>query len=121
MGKLVYEENKLVLYMNKVSMFDNIKNCKEGFMEPDFIKSEIPIEKDYISPYTAIIENFGDAIKKGSELIAPAVEGINSLELSNGAILSHCTGRPVSIPIDGDLFEKKLHEFIEKSNLCYTV
>ena len=61
-----------------------------------------------------IIANFVDAIQNGSELIAPAVEGINSLMLSNAIILSAHRKEAVELPIDPDVYAALLQQYIEQ-------
>jgi hypothetical protein len=67
-----------------------------------------------------IIENFANAIIKGEELIAPAVEGINSVMLGNAIMLSSFLNKTVDIPIDEDVYEKKLQELIKRSKFQKT-
>lgn len=50
------------------------------------------------------------AILRGEPLVADGVEGIHGLELSNAMHLSSWLEKPVSLPIDEDLFLEKLNE-----------
>ena len=58
---------------------------------------------------------------KGSALLAPGAEGVNSLELSNAMLLSAWTDAWVNLPTDAKLFEAKLQERIKASTLKKTV
>ena len=65
--------------------------------------------------HTAIFKDFLSAIVKGTPLLAPGVEGIRGLELSNAMLLSTWTGSWVDIPVDEDLYYEKLKERIASS------
>ncbi len=51
-----------------------------------------------------IIKNFADAILNSEELIAPAVDGINSLTLGNANMQSSFLGQVVELPMDGEAY-----------------
>ena len=44
-----------------------------------------------------------------------ALEGLNSLTLSNGIMLSHFLQHPIDLPFDADAYEAKLQELIQTS------
>ena len=46
------------------------------------------------------MQNFVDAILKGVPLIAPAEEGIHSVELANGMIFSAICDKTIELPLD---------------------
>ncbi len=49
-------------------------------------------------------------------MLAPGVEGINELTISNAAYLSSWNGsRPVTLPLDCDAFDKQLAELASVS------
>ena len=48
------------------------------------------------------------AILDGVPLIAPAVEGLHSLELANAMLLSAWTSQTVELPLNAALYEKWL-------------
>ena len=62
-----------------------------------------------------IIENFCNAILKGTPLIAPATEGIRGLELGNAMLLSGLKKKTVELPIDAQAFAKIMDKLIAKS------
>ncbi len=68
------------------------------------------VPKGEETSHTGIMQNFTNSILHGEPLLAPGYEGMNGLTLSNAIHLSDWTGKPVSLPIDADLFEKKLKE-----------
>jgi hypothetical protein len=84
------------------------------FKSPEVWNVEIPAE-DAGPQHTGILQNFVDAILTGAPLIAPAREGIHSVELGNAMLYSTWTGDAVKLPMDGALFEKELQKRIKMS------
>jgi hypothetical protein len=62
-----------------------------------------------------IIQNFVDAILDGVPLIAPAAEGIHSVELANAMLYSAWTDTTVDLPLDGGAYELALRQKIDDS------
>ena len=58
------------------------KTAKAGFARPDVWNVEIPVENSG-GKHEDIAQNFVDAILDGTPLIAPAEEGVWSVELAN--------------------------------------
>lgn len=111
MGKIVMEDDKLTFWRNRISERQFNKEFKATAGSPECWKCDIPV--DAAGPEHKVITiNFVAAILNGEPLIASGVEGVNSLELSNAMLLSSWLGKPVSLPIDGDLFYSKLTEKI---------
>jgi predicted dehydrogenase len=117
-GKVVVEEGKVTFIRNKIATSKFSKTTKESFGKPEV--SHITIAaKDSGGQHAEIVENFTDAILKGKKLIAPAKEGINSVELANAMLYSSLTKKTVEIPLDGKAFERKLKQLIRESkNKC---
>jgi predicted dehydrogenase len=65
--------------------------------------------------HAGILRNFADAILHGAPLIAPAEEGIHSVELANAMLYSTFTGKTVELPLDGAAYERHLQELISRS------
>ncbi len=65
--------------------------------------------------HAEVLENFCDAILTGEELIAPAEEGIRSVELGNAMLYSSLTGQPIDLPMDGEAYERELQKLIAGS------
>lgn len=72
-------------------------------------------DKEY-NGHKEIIKDFVNAIVKGKELIAPATEGLKSLEISNCAYLSSYKGEVVALPIDENEFLSFLEEMQKKEH-----
>ncbi|MCF0262718.1 MAG: hypothetical protein HUK23_07390, partial [Sphaerochaetaceae bacterium] len=84
------------------------KRFKGGIGQPEVWKCEVPVKGTYTS-HCGIIENFCNAILKGTELLAPGEEGIFGLQISNAIHLSSWLGGQwVDIPCDKEKFESEL-------------
>ncbi len=114
MGKLVLEDGVLSFTRNKVPASEFLKTSKEAFAKPEVERVTFNIEGSGGQHYE-ILENFARAILEGTPLIAPAEEGINSVELANAMLYSSLTGRPVELPMDGLAFEQELRKLIARS------
>ena len=67
--------------------------------------------KGTYTSHPGIINNCCDAVIKGTKPIAPGEEGVKGLQISNAIHLSSwLEGQWVDLPVDADLFLKKLQE-----------
>ena len=113
-GKLVLEEGAITFWRTEVPVSRFLKDCPESFAKPEVSKVEIPVEGEG-GQHAAITQNFVDAILDGAPLIAPAEEGIRSVELANAMLYSHFTGQTVELPLDAVAYERLLQELIANS------
>lgn len=110
LGKIVLENGVLKRYKLKEPISEVIANSKQGFAQIDYDYEEIKQERPETS-HKGILQNFANAILFGEELIAPGIDGINELTLSNAAYLSEWQGnREIALPFDSELFDKLLAE-----------
>jgi predicted dehydrogenase len=114
-GKLVFEKDKLTFFRNRYSMFEQIENSPNAFEHVENWVIDVPYKHHGQPGHRLVIENFADAILHGKELVAPAVQGINSLELGNAMLLSSFLGRPLELPLDAQAYADKLQELIASS------
>lgn len=115
LGKIVLENGVLKWWKLQKSERDVCINADKGFVTIDC--DYVEIEQD--TPETAhkgILQNFANAILKGEELIAPGVDGIFELTISNAAYLSSWNGNSeIELPFDESEFDKQLENLAEKS------
>lgn len=120
-GKLVIENNKLTFTELAVGETEfNATNTK--FMPRIPVKKKIVKRVTKLGQYaqfvfgqhTEILRNFTSAILTGKPLLAPGIEGINGLTISNAIHLSSWLDQPVTLPLDEKLFEKELAKRIEE-------
>ncbi len=115
LGKLVFEANKITITKNEVSAREFCKTSKESFAQPKTTISEISPEGK-AGQHREIIENFIAAITHNAPVIAPAAEGIHSIELANAMLYSAWTDTTVSIPLDSAAYEAALQTKIKESS-----
>ncbi|MDM5201007.1 Gfo/Idh/MocA family oxidoreductase [Fictibacillus enclensis] len=108
-GKVVVENGKLDYWRLRVSEPEFNREYKGGFGAPECWKVEVPVEGKETA-HRGITQNFVDAILKGTELIAPGMEGIKGLELSNAMHLSTWLDDWMEFPVNEDLYLKHLQE-----------
>jgi predicted dehydrogenase len=114
-GKLVYENSKITFYRNQRSMLDQIKDSPGAYDKVPLEVVDVTYEHHGQPGHRHMIDNFANAILNGETLIAPAVEGLNSVLLANAILYSSFEGRPVELPVDEDAYEQKLFSLIENS------
>ena len=114
-GKLVYENDEIVFFRNEWSSIKQLRESQKGFDKVPCQREIVDFEHHGKHGHELVIANFADAISKGSDLIAPAEEGLNSIMINNGIILSSHNRQTVSLPIDGDQFANLLQRFIDES------
>lgn len=114
-GKIVIEDDKLTFWRLRESERKFNKEYTGGFGAPECWKCEIPIHGK-ASDHPGITRNFVDAILKGTKLLAPGIEGINGLQISNAMHLSAWTDNWADIPVNEDLFYELLQERIKTSS-----
>jgi predicted dehydrogenase len=115
-GKLVYEHDRLTFTRNEVEMTAFSRASTHGFAAPPASDVSFPIS-GHGEKHLGILKNFADAILDGAPLIAPAEEGIHSVELANAMLYSTFTGQTVDLPLDGEAYERHLLTLIEASKV----
>jgi hypothetical protein len=75
------------------------------------------IKMGVIGQHINIIRNFSKAVLFGESLIAPGLEGINGLTLSNAVYLSSWKGKEIVLPINEDEFIKELEKRKEEEKV----
>jgi predicted dehydrogenase len=113
-GKLVMEDGKLTFWRLRVPESEFNATYKGGFGEPECWKCEIPVTGQN-PDHLGIIQNFIDAINKGTTLEAPGEEGIKGLTISNAMHLSTWLDNWVELPIDEELYYEHLQKLIKYS------
>ncbi len=114
-GKLVYENDEIIFFRNEWSSIKQLRESQKGFDKVPCQREIVDFEHHGKQGHELVIANFADAISKGSDLIAPAEEGLNSIMINNGIILSSHKRQTVSLPIDGDEFANLLQRYIDES------
>ncbi|MCX7798865.1 MAG: Gfo/Idh/MocA family oxidoreductase [Fimbriimonadales bacterium] len=106
-GKLVYEGGDIVFDRTEVSVSHFRETTPHAFPTVPTWKCQIPAS-GCGGQHAEILQNFVDAILDGERLIAPAEEGIHSVEIANAMLLSAWKNEAVRLPLDGAEYEEAL-------------
>ena len=90
------------------------RTTKASFSTPPTWNVQIPAG-GHGGQHNEILQNFVDAILDGKPLIAPAQEGINSVELANAMLYSSALGETVEMPLSSMSYEEHLKKLIASS------
>ena len=113
-GRVVVEGNTVVFIENEVGMSEFSRTTTEGFARPKTTERLIPFDGNG-RQHLGVMENFTEAILDGKPLLAPAEEGIHSVQLANAMLLSSHENRTVEFPLDGARYEALLLQRIAAS------
>ncbi len=111
-GRLTVEGGKtLTLDRNDVDIRDFCRDNEEIYAVPPHHLEQIEVGTEE-QPYVVMFQNFSDHIHKGTPLLAPGEEGLNSMMLANASYLSAWQHRLLELPIDDGLYEVMLEQRI---------
>lgn len=113
-GKLLVEDGQILFLRSEVPANIYSRTTGESFKKPDVWQIRIPAE-GHGGQHREILQNFVDAILDKTPLIAPAREGIHSVELGNAMLCSSLIGKPVDLPLDGKSFERRIKKLARES------
>jgi predicted dehydrogenase len=111
----ITDEKILTLDRNEVDT-DTFNRENTGiYAQPEHHRETI-VEAAPGKQYVRVLQNFSDHLRKGTPLLAPGTNGINSLILANASYLSAWTGQKITLPMDDELYAKLLDEKISEEN-----
>jgi predicted dehydrogenase len=113
-GILSLEGRSLRFSRNRTPMSEFSAASSAGFAKPESWSIDLPIPQGSAS-HNEVLQNFTNAILHGSPLIAPAAEGIRSIELANAILLSSWKNQSISLPMDSAEYEQQLLHRINSS------
>lgn len=114
LGRVIIEDDKFTFIKNATPADEFLRTSQKAFARPETETIEIPID-GHGGQHKQVLQNFVDAIQNGKGLIAPAEEGIRSVELGNAMLYASLTGNPVDMPLDAQAYEQKLKQLIAES------
>ncbi len=114
LGKVVIEGGKFVHYKNNTSVSEYTHNSELRYEGPKHTVEEFVFNSNG-EQHSGILNNFVDCILNGTPLLAPGIEGIRGLTVSNAMHLSAWTNDWVDIPFDEDKYYDILKEKIATS------
>ncbi len=106
-GRVVLEGQPIEFIRNEIEVTPFLEDLNNVWAVPDRWRCEIHAPGGG-GQHKEITHNFVDAILDGAPLIAPASEGIRSVELANAMIYSTLLDRAVDLPLDGSAYEAAL-------------
>ena len=118
-GKLLVEHGKLRFYRNETPADEFLRTSSQGFGAPPVWNIEIPVPAEQ-PQHQVLMQGFIDAIRLGTPLLAPASEGIHSVELANAMLYSSALETTVELPLNAAAYEKELKRWIKNSKLKKT-
>ncbi|RYD32509.1 MAG: Gfo/Idh/MocA family oxidoreductase [Verrucomicrobiaceae bacterium] len=113
-GLVTVNGRQVTFQRNRTSMSEFSLESDAGFAKPENWSIDVPVPPGAAS-HVEVLQNFTDAILHGVPLIAPAAEGLHSIELANAILLSTWKNRTISLPMDGLQYERELHNRISSS------
>ena len=113
-GRVVLEDGKISFTRNEVPMSKFCATTTTRFEGPPTWQIDIPVPNRG-TQHNGIITNFVAAILDDAPLLAPAQEGIRSVELGNAMLLSSFANETVSLPLDAARYEQWLKQRIAAS------
>jgi len=121
-GKIIIDDGQKVtikilhkseIEINKETKIDEVESNVKGNSKVSLYDEEIlEVESVWGEQHLAILRNFAANILYNEPLIAPGMEGINSVELFNAIYLSSWVVKEVEIPVNKDIFLKELEKKI---------
>lgn len=110
-GKIVAENNRITFHRTEESASKFLKEWPNGFGSPGVWTCDVPPARGD-GGHITITTNWVQSIRDGgkTELMAPGLDGINSVELFNAMLLSTWTDSWIDIPVDGDLYLEELQK-----------
>ena len=121
MGKIVVENGQMIFHRNTISEREFNKTFTGIFGNPECWKCEIPLSGK-AENHVGIFKNVAKALITGSDLLAPGIEGINGLTISNAIHYSAWTGETVDVKnFPHDKFHELLNEKIKNSKVVKNV
>jgi predicted dehydrogenase len=118
-GRLVCEPNRLRFTQTAVSTAAFRRRSEKQYAQPP-VTEQVFEFADRGGQHVTILENFVAAIRDGASLIAPAVEGIHSVELANAVLWSAWQNAPVELPLDATGYAQQLQQRIASSQFKKT-
>lgn len=107
-GRVVLEDRRMEFRRNEVPVTEFSRRTKERFGLPPVWRVEIPLPASAGEQHVGILKNFTAAILRGEPLLAPAAEGLASVELANAILQSSIEDRTVDLPLAAPVYARLL-------------
>ena len=114
LATIITDGNSVTIIRNQTSAIEFSKTTDEMFGSPETTKETFS-PSESINQHAKVLQNFIDAAAGKEKLIAPAAEGLYSLELAGAMIYSTWINDVVELPLDSTAYETILQEKIAAS------
>lgn len=108
-GTIVCQDGRVELRKLEADEREWCATCQEGFRAPAYETVEVETDGEF-GAHAAVMNAFAANILRNEPLVADGREGIRGLMLSNAIHLSSWLGRPVTLPVDEQLFLEELNK-----------
>lgn len=115
-GTLSFDGQRLLLTRIDPAASQFSRETREMFGMPNLSISDITPDRGG-NQHAEMLRNFCSAVLDGYALIAPAADGINSLALANGMLLSTWEQAEIALPLDKVRYQRALEQRIANSSL----
>lgn len=115
-GVITWDDTALTVLQADQSVSEHCATTREMFGMPSFISETVKLEVG-VNQHAKVIQNFVDALTNTSSLLTPASEGMGSLQLANGMLLSQWEKKTIALPVESQRYEQHLAERIASSTL----
>ena len=109
-GKLLIDNNQITFWRVRRPEPEFNASNTQPFGAPEVWKCEVPVSGGAGPQHPGITQNFTDAIRHGTPLLAPGADGLNGVTLVNAMYLSTWTDGWVDLPFDENLFLAQLNQ-----------
>ena len=115
-GSLHFDFGKLTQKLNDQSTAEFCANTDEMFGMPAVTESDITTTET-VNQHAIIMNNFVNAINHNEPLIAPAQDGLASLDIANAMLQSTWQQQTINLPLDRQAYQAQLDEKAADSQL----
>ncbi len=113
-GRVVLDGRNLTWERNEIPATEFSRTTHTRYSTPPLWHISVP-DRGIGEQHVGVLKNFVAAILDGAPLIAPAAEGLRSVELANAMLMSSFLDKTIDLPMDGAAFEPLLAEKIAQS------
>jgi predicted dehydrogenase len=113
-GRLTLENGRLLFLRNEIPTSVYSRTTREAYAAQPHWNIEIPV-RDRGEQHAGILKNFTNAILRGEKLLAPAREGLASVELINAMVYSSFQDKAVDLPLSASSYARLLARLAAQS------
>jgi predicted dehydrogenase len=115
-GMLSFDGEHLLLRMNSPGTAQFNRSTRDMFGQPE-VRRENVTSWVSVNQHAIVMNNWVDAILDGTELIAPAASGLNSLAIANAILWSAWSEQSIDLPLDSAGYQQALAQKVAASTL----